>query len=264
MNTSNIILVLLFWDYIFFYWLPLTSATSLVTSIMQSFENKHPIHCSVIVWSSPKIGLSLLDFSTYDEFPIYVVNSNDSSTMKIASQICKCHIFLLNNLNDLKDIDQRSLVQSDGKYAIVVDYLDLQFVKRDLFEKKGFFQNILDVVIIVPGSEQGMFKSRTEKGYIIINSSVLKEIVLYIHYFYTYPGSGDKYTIYGRDPETETELKIMNIWKNGIFYWKNKKLFPDRMQNLAGRVLTATSFEYSPFIYKENPEDEKFQGYEVG
>ena len=80
---------------------------------------------------------------------------------------------------------------------------------------------------------------------------------------FLYPESGDKYTIYGRDPETETELKIMNIWKNGIFYWKNKKLFPDRMQNLAGRVLTATSFEYSPFIYKENPEDEKFQGYEV-
>ena len=80
---------------------------------------------------------------------------------------------------------------------------------------------------------------------------------------FLYPESGDKYTIYGRDPETETKLKIMNIWKNGIFYWKNKKLFPDRMQNLAGRVLTATSFEYSPFIYKENPEDEKFQGYEV-
>ena len=163
MNTSNIILVLLFWDYIFFYWLPLTSATSLVTSIMQSFENKHPIHCSVIVWSSQKIGLSLLDFSTYDEFPIYVVNYNDSSTMKIASQICKCHIFLLNDLNDLKNIDQRSLVQSDGKYAIVVDYLDLQLVKRDLFQKKGFFQNILDVVIIVPGFEQGMSKSRVEK-----------------------------------------------------------------------------------------------------
>ena len=174
MNASNII---------FFYWLPLTSATSLVTSIMQSFENKHPIHCSVIVWSSPKIGLSVLDFSTYDDFPIYMVNSIDSNTMKIASQVCKCHILLLSDLNDLKDIDQRSLVQSDGKYAIVVDYLDLQFVKRDLFEKKGFFQNILDVVIIVPGSEQGMFKSRTEKGYIIINSSVLKEIVLYIHYF---------------------------------------------------------------------------------
>ena len=77
-------------------------------------------------------------------------------------------------------------------------------------------------------------------------------------------GSEDKYTIYGRDPETETKLKIMNIWKNGILYWKNQKLFPNRMQNLAGRALIATSFEYSPFIYKENPEDEKFQGYEVG
>ena len=57
-----------------------------------------------------------------------------------------------------------TVVQSDGKYAIVVDYLDLQIVKRDLFQKKGFFQNILDVVIIVPGFEQGMSKSRVEEG----------------------------------------------------------------------------------------------------
>ena len=224
MNTSDIILYILFWDYILFYLLPSTSATSLVTSIIQSFENKSPVHCSVIVWS-PKMGLTL-DFSTNDDFPIYMVNSDDSTTMKIASRICKCHILLLNDLNDLKKINQKTLVQSEGKYAIVVENLDLLLVQRHLFQKQGFFQNILDVVIIVPESE-------------------------------------DKYTIYGRDPETETKLKIMNIWKNGILYWKNQKLFPNRMQNLAGRVLIATSFEYSPFIYKVNPEDEKFQGYEV-
>ena len=121
---------------------------------MQSFENKSPIHCSVIVWS-PKMGFSL-DFSTNDEFPIYMVNSDDSTALKIASQICKCHILLLNDLNDLKNIDQKSLVQSEGKYAIVVEKnLDLQLVERNLFQKQGgFFQNILDVVIIVPsGSE---------------------------------------------------------------------------------------------------------------
>ena len=59
------------------------------------------------------------------------------------------------------------------------------------------------------------------------------------------------------------QLKIFNIWENGSLYWKSVKMFPNRMQNLAGRVLKATSFEYRPFIYKENPGDKRYQGYEV-
>ena len=203
---------------------PSTISISLVTSILESFEEKSPIHCSVVVWG-PKSGLEL-DFADLN-FPIYQINLKDSFMMKSASQACKNHIFLLNNLEDLKKIDIKLLVQSEGKYAIIVKNSNKKSIEMNLFsDQQNFFHNILDVVIILPRSEE-------------------------------------KCIFYGRDSGTETKLKIFNIWENGSLYWKNVKMFPNRMQNLAGRVLKATSFEYRPFIYKENPGDKKYQGYEV-
>ena len=126
----------------------------------------------------------------------------------------------------MQQIDKKLLIQSEGKYAVIVENSDQKSVEMNLFSEQNFFHNILDVVIIFPRSEE-------------------------------------KYTFYGRDSETETKLQIFNTWENGSFHWKNEKMFPNRMQNLAGRVLKATSFEYRPFIYKENPGDKKYQGYEV-
>ena len=71
---------------------------------------------------------------------------------------------------------------------------------------------------------------------------------------------GKTYSIFGRDPETETYLKLLNTWKNGSFLWK-RPLFPkNRLQNMRGKKLKATSFDYAPFLYKENS---IYNGYEV-
>ena len=71
---------------------------------------------------------------------------------------------------------------------------------------------------------------------------------------------GNKYSIFGRDPEVEKYLKLLNIWRNGSFIWK-KPLFPKtRLQNMGGKKLKATSFDYAPFIYKENS---IYYGFEV-
>ena len=72
---------------------------SLVTSILQSFENKSPIHCSIVIWAA-KTELKL-DFSDLS-FPIYHMNSDNLIAMKSASQACKNHIFILDDLEDLK------------------------------------------------------------------------------------------------------------------------------------------------------------------
>ena len=58
----------------------------------------------------------------------------------------------------------------------------------------------------------------------------------------------------------EKYLKLINIWRNGSFLWK-WPLFPkSRLQNMGGKKLKATSFDYAPFIYKENS---IYYGFEV-
>ena len=68
------------------------------------------------------------------------------------------------------------------------------------------------------------------------------------------------YKLYEKSIETEQHMKLYNIWKNGRIILA-KSIFPeDSLQNLRGKKIRATSFEYPPFIYKE---DQKYQGYEV-
>ena len=47
-------------------------------------------------------------------------------------------------------------------------------------------------------------------------------------------------------------LKLLNVWINGSFVWK-RPLFPKaRLQNMGGRKLKATSFDFEPYVYIEN------------
>ena len=81
---------------------------------------------------------------------------------------------------------------------------------RSLLSKKGFFKEVIDLVIILPKS---------------VNA----------------------YDIFARNEFSEKEVKLMNIWRNGKFVL-DKPLFPKRLENLAGKTLKITSFDaFDPF-----------------
>ena len=77
------------------------------------------------------------------------------------------------------------------------------------------------------------------------------------------PKGGNSFSIVTRSLENDQELTVLNIWKNGDYIW-NTPVYPKgRMSNLKGVAIKATSFNYPPVCYKENPEDEEYQGLEV-
>ena len=79
------------------------------------------------------------------------------------------------------------------------------------------------------------------------------------------PRGINKYTIFGRSLENDKEVTVLNTWNNGEYSW-NSFVYPkDRMKDLKGNAIRVTSFQYAPFTYKVNPEDEneEFQGMEV-
>ena len=85
------------------------------------------------------------------------------------------------------------------------------------------------------------------------------EIALFV------PKSENWYSVFARSMENDAEVTVLNIWNNGDYLW-NTPVFPKgRMSNLKGAAIKATSFQFPPFCYKENPEDEKeeYQGIEV-
>ena len=68
------------------------------------------------------------------------------------------------------------------------------------------------------------------------------------------------YKLYGKDENQEQGIKLKNMWKDGNMLL-DKDIFPEnKLHNLRGKKIRATSFEYPPFIYKEN---QKYKGYEV-
>jgi hypothetical protein len=89
--------------------------------------------------------------------------------------------------------------------------------------------------------------------------------VLEIALFVPKTGGGSMYSIFGRSLENDKELAVLNIWDNGKYIW-NTPVYPKgRMSNLKGATIKATSFQFPPFNYQENPEneDEEYQGLEV-
>ena len=216
-----------------------TFGSSIVSSIIKSFEQKYPTHCVVLTQTSASLEYSL-EFTDI-HIPIQVISIDDLSSMKEASQKCKNHIFMVRDLQDLDKISLDSLFLG-GKYGIFVQSSDTNSLITNLFQnRKSILSKILDLVVIG--------KKKKNCTLFLCKSNLLSLAPL-----------GDKYVIYGRDQATETKLEIFNIWGDGSYRWQNKEIFPIRMSNLNGRKIKATSFDYKPFCY---PVDGVYQGYEV-
>ena len=87
-------------------------------------------------------------------------------------------------------------------------------VRKLLIGNGNFFEKILNVAIFVPQFE-------------------------------------NHFSVMARDPKDESKLTLMNIWKNGRFMFQ-ANIFPsNRLRNLKGKTLRATSFERAPNVYKD-------------
>ena len=151
---------------------------------------------------------------------------DQSQSLKEPSKICKNHIILVENPESLLKLSINSLSVSTGKFAFVFGKkISINQMDTILLRNKDF-ANIIDIALFVP------------KG-------------------------GNSFSIVTRSLENDQELMVLNIWKNGDYIW-NTPVYPKgRMSNLKGVAIKATSFNYPPVCYKENPEDEEYQGLEV-
>ena len=118
---------------------------------------------------------------------------------------------------------------SDGKFAVILEEkITIENIRKLLFD--SIFSNVIELAIYVPN------------------------------------GESEKYAIYGRDPETEAELSLINFLQNGQLVFDQNEVFPpNRLQNFHGQTLKATSFQFPPFCYKDNPNDpdEEYKGFET-
>ena len=153
---------------------------------------------------------------------------NESHAMKEPSKVCKNHIMLVQKPESLAKLDINSLSVGTGKFAIVFGQkLDNNQIEEILIQNEKF-KNIIEISLFVP------------KG-------------------------GKVYSVFGRSLENGKEITLLNVWKKGEYIW-NSSLYPKgRMKNLKGTAIRATSFQFPPFNYKENPEkeDEEYAGVEV-
>ena len=158
--------------------------------------------------------------------PIYSIKIDQSQSLKEASKICNNHIVLAENPESLLKLRMKSLSVGTGKFALVFgEKISINQIKAILLQNKDFV-NITEITLFVP------------KG-------------------------GNSFSIITRSLENDQELMVLNIWKNGDYIW-NTPVYPKgRMSNLKGVAIKATSFNYPPVCYKENPEDEEYQGLEV-
>ena len=158
--------------------------------------------------------------------PIYSIKIDQSQLLKEPSKICKNHIILVENPESLSKLSINSLSVSTGVFALVFgEKMSINQMDTILLQNK-YFANIIDIALFVP------------KG-------------------------GNSFSIVTRSLENDQELMVLNIWKNGDYIW-NTPVYPKgRMSNLKGIAIKATSFNYPPVCYKENPDDEEYQGLEV-
>ena len=158
--------------------------------------------------------------------PTYSIKIDQSQLLKEPSKICKNHIILVENPESVSKLSINALSVSTGKFAFVFGKkISINQIDAILLQNK-YVVNIIDIALFVP------------KG-------------------------GNSFSIVTRSLENDQELMVLNIWKNGDYIW-NTSVYPKgRMSNLQGVAIKATSFNYPPVCYKENPEDEEYQGLEV-
>ena len=122
-----------------------------------------------------------------------------------------------------------------GQYAFIVQKSNnLESISRNLKNQNSFFDDILNFVIIVPGSGTSTLEQTDDGTYLFYHKDHL-------------PGN-----------KNDLLIKLENIWKNGSFlttFSKDFMKFP-----LSGRHLKVTSWEYAIYLYMENG---KYQGFEV-
>ena len=160
--------------------------------------------------------------------PIYSIQIDQSQSLKEPSKICNNHIILVENPESLLKLRMKSLSVGTGKFALVFgEKISINQIKAILLQNKDFV-NLTEITLFVP------------KG-------------------------GNSFSIITRSLENDQELTVLNIWNNGGYIW-NMPVYPKgRLDNLKGVDINATSFNFPPFCYKENPEneDEEYQGFEV-
>ena len=75
------------------------------------------------------------------------------------------------------------------------------------------------------------------------------------------PQFPNHYSVLGRHPNDEQKLCLLNIWKHGTFMF-DTKIFPlNRLRNMNGKNLIATTFERKPTVYRD--ETNQLTGYEA-
>lgn len=56
--------------------------------------------------------------------------------------------------------------------------------------------------------------------------------------------------VYVRDPKENGKLQLIGNWNGQLLNCRTMSMFPrDRLSNLFGKALKASSFEYSPYTY---------------
>ena len=148
--------------------------------------------------------------------------------MKEPSKVCKNHIVLVQTAKSLAKLEVNSLSVSTGKFAIVFgESIKMDQIEEVLLQNENF-NSIIEIALFVPRGEKS-------------------------------------YSIFARSVENDKELTLLNVWNKGGYIWTSSVYPKGRMKNLRGTEIRATSFQYPPVNYKENPEreDEEYVGIEV-
>ena len=94
---------------------------------------------------------------------------------------------------------------------------------------------------------------------LLIGKSSPLERMLHVAIFV--PQFPNHYSVLARHPNDEQKLCLLNIWKHGNFMF-DTKIFPqNRLRNMNGKNLIATTFEKAPNVYKD--ENNQLTGYEA-
>ncbi len=213
----------------------LVDSKSLMEGIVQSFKDRGPVYCFAILLERGKNSRDSIVHSRGIDVPSYILDMEGSmknlKSLKSISSTCKHHVLILEKISSVEKIPTDYLTLSTSKFAIIIDEpastQEIETVLENSSTSSLF--NVVDLAIFVASANK-------------------------------------KSTVYGRNPLNEGQIIILNFWTEGQFLWEDKAVFPQaRLKNFAGANLRATSFQYPPFCYKDNPKDEteEYTGLEV-